>query len=80
MPIYEYKCRECGEIAEFRITSQSQVGLLICKKCGSQNMDRLISIPSIFTGRSASSGHTCCGKTERCEKPPCSDGGRCGRH
>ena len=61
MPIYEYKCQECGKVSEYRITSQSQVDAVSCKSCGSQKLERKMSIPSITTARSAPSGHGCCG-------------------
>lgn len=80
MPVYEYKCRECGKVSEYRMTTQTESKPLSCTSCGSLKLERLISIPNISTGRSNPPGHTCCGRTERCEKPPCSDGGYCGRH
>jgi putative FmdB family regulatory protein len=61
MPIYEYKCRECGELSEFRISAQSDTEKLICKKCGSHKLDRKISVPSIASVRNTPSGQTCCG-------------------
>ena len=61
MPIYEYKCQECGKVSEYRITSQSQVNSVSCKSCGSQKLERKMSIPIITTGRSSPSGHSCCG-------------------
>jgi putative FmdB family regulatory protein len=81
MAIYQYKCRECGEISEYRVSMQSDNPVLSCASCGSLSLDKLISAPAAITsGRSPSAGHTCCGRTERCETPPCSDGGCCGRH
>jgi putative FmdB family regulatory protein len=61
MPIYEYKCQECGELSEFRISIQSDTEKLTCKKCGSQMLDRKISVPSISSGRSEPISHGCCG-------------------
>jgi putative FmdB family regulatory protein len=75
MPIYEYKCRECGELSEFRISTQSQTGNLTCKNCGSQALERKISAPVISSGRDVRSGQTCCGKDQRC-----SDAGSCCGH
>ena len=51
----------------------------ICPNCGSQNLDRLISAPNLLRGRTTTSGTTCCGRTERCEMPPCSTDERCWR-
>jgi putative FmdB family regulatory protein len=75
MPIYEYKCQDCGQVSEYRIAAQTESKSLTCKSCGGQNLDRLISVPSISTGRSSPSGETCCGRTERC-----SDEGHCCGH
>jgi putative FmdB family regulatory protein len=70
MPIYEYKCRECGGISEFRITSQSQVDAITCHECGSQKLERKISVPSISMGKSEPISHSCCGNPgEGCSAP-----------
>jgi putative FmdB family regulatory protein len=76
MPIYEYKCRKCGVISEFRITSQSQVDALACKGCGSKDLDKKMSIPIITSGRSEPSGHSCCGSPGQ----GCSTPGSCCGH
>jgi putative FmdB family regulatory protein len=75
MPVYEYKCRECGELSEFRVSSQADAEKLTCKNCGSQKLDRKFSIPSITSGKSSPSGSTCCGRDQRC-----SDAGSCCGH
>ena len=61
-----------------------------CPKCGKE-VKRLIGtgMKVIFKGKvfyatdyknnSLSSGKTCCGRTERCDKPPCSDDEVCKR-
>jgi putative FmdB family regulatory protein len=69
MPIYEYKCQECGETSEYRITSQSQVNSLVCKNCSSQNLRKLMSVPSIAIGRTAPAEHSCCGSPGSCSEP-----------
>jgi putative FmdB family regulatory protein len=76
MPIYEYKCQECGEVTEYRITSQSQVNSLVCKSCGGRKLERKISVPSITSGRSVPSGHSCCGNPGQ----GCSEPGSCCGH
>jgi putative FmdB family regulatory protein len=75
MPIFEYKCQQCGETFELRITSQSQVDSLICKICGSKELERKISVPNISSGRSTPPVQTCCGREQRC-----SDAGGCCGH
>ncbi len=76
MPIYEYKCGDCGELTEFMITAQSPVEKLICKKCGSQNLLRNISTRSKSSEQSAPSGHSCCGNSGK----GCSTPGSCCGH
>ena len=82
MPIYEYKCNICGEVSEFlEGVGQGQVSR-VCGHCGSRNLSKVFS-KSVIAGATGIGGpqvtHTCCGRTERCEKPPCSDGGICRR-
>jgi putative FmdB family regulatory protein len=79
MPIYDYRCQVCGEITEFLISGARDSSTLACPNCGSYNMGRQISVPSLLKS-TKNSGVTCCGREERCEKPPCSTGERCRRH
>lgn len=79
MPIYEYRCRVCGETSEYLLGVGADEDIF-CKKCGSTKMERILSVPT-FMGRISerAPGRTCCGREERCEAPPCSDGGTCRR-
>jgi putative FmdB family regulatory protein len=79
MPIYEYKCSNCGEIIEvFQKTSVPQN--LNCQRCGSNHMEKIFSIPgSVKVAGPSKKGTTCCGRTERCDTPPCSVGEGCRR-
>lgn len=78
MPIYDFKCQECGATSEmfFRYSGQAAH----CPNCGSENMERLISASYMVKTDVADPGTTCCGQIERCETPPCSTGGVCQRH
>jgi putative FmdB family regulatory protein len=77
MPIYEYRCQDCGGAFEMLVRAGVPVS---CPHCGSPFADKLLSTPAVLSGRTArSSGHTCCGRTERCDAPPCSAGDTC-RH
>jgi len=42
MPIFEYKCQDCGAQFE-RIITSSSAGV-VCGKCESPNVDKLISV------------------------------------
>jgi len=79
MPIYEYKCKECGNISEF-IVGMGKDAVIKCNECGSFEMEKVMSVASfqgVETARTP--GRTCCGREERCESSPCSNGGVCRR-
>ena len=78
MPIYDFKCQECGTISEILLRSSDQAAR--CPDCGGENMERLISASYMVKTDVAGPGTTCCGRTERCETPPCSTGKVCQRH
>jgi putative FmdB family regulatory protein len=80
MPIYGFRCQECGEVSEFLLSSFGGGGNLACPGCGSQNLERLISAPRLLKDMANAPGTTCCGRTERCETPPCSTDKGCHRH
>jgi putative FmdB family regulatory protein len=80
MPIYEYRCGNCGKLSEILQKSFKREEPVVCPHCGSKEMQRMISPPgSIIMGGSSQSGSTCCGREERCSTPPCSDDGVCRR-
>lgn len=86
MLTYEYECEKCG-LRFDRRQSMSEQPLLECPECGGE-VHRLISGGAGFIIKGAghgrterhpdgcsleSSGRTCCGRNERCGKPPCGD-------
>ena len=80
MPIYEYRCENCGKINEVFQKGLEPETPITCSNCGSANLTRLISIPAMVrVENSSSKGTTCCGRTERCDTPPCSTDGVCRR-
>jgi len=80
MPIYDFRCQECGKVSEFLLASFSDSRTLACSGCGSQNLERLITAPGLLRDKANAPGTTCCGREERCETPPCSTGEQCRRH
>lgn len=86
MPTYEYICEQCGYRFE-KSQQMSDEPVKECPKCGGNTRRLFGNIGLIFKGsgfyktdyRNVSSGTTCCGSTERCETPPCSDDGTCKR-
>jgi putative FmdB family regulatory protein len=79
MPIYEYRCKDCGTISEYLVGIGSKDGSLTCKQCGSPQIEKMISISRSLKGAGRSPGHTCCGREERCSTPPCSTESGCRR-
>jgi len=79
MPIYDYVCTSCGSRFE-HMQAGTEVKNLACPACGSSAVSKLVSIPGIIRGNSKPhGGQTCCGREERCDKPPCSTDSRCRR-
>ncbi len=80
MPIYDYRCRECGEVTEIFQKGSEPEEPIVCSNCGSKRLERLLSVPAaIVMADSSTKGRTCCGREERCDTPPCSDDGTCRR-
>ncbi len=43
MPIYEYRCRDCGKHSSHLVLSISNPSPISCKHCRSMNVERLMS-------------------------------------
>ncbi|HUL23180.1 MAG TPA: FmdB family zinc ribbon protein [Thermodesulfobacteriota bacterium] len=43
MPIYEYRCDDCGKISEFILIKTEETFTPQCKKCKSKKMSRVLS-------------------------------------
>ena len=52
MPIYEYKCLDCGE--EFTKIVFNVTGDVECVKCNSSNVEKMISLFSSGSSKSSS--------------------------
>ncbi len=78
MPIYDFKCGSCGAVCELFLRDGNLEGAR-CPDCGSAAMHKLFSSFHTISGGSNPAGTTCCGREERCVKPPCSDDTGCHR-
>lgn len=67
MPLYEYTCTKCRDEFELLVRGGETP---VCPQCGSQRLERLLSVPAAHT---ASAG----GNLSICEAPRPSPGG-CG--
>ncbi len=65
MPIYEYRCEECGKQFELFVRSLSQEITPVCPKCGAQNVARSVSLFGVGGasqgGRDAAAAAAACG-------------------
>jgi putative FmdB family regulatory protein len=43
MPIYEYRCQDCRKVSSFLILNLKESFTPICSKCGSRNLQRILS-------------------------------------
>ncbi|MCA9041047.1 MAG: zinc ribbon domain-containing protein, partial [Planctomycetaceae bacterium] len=43
MPIFEYKCEECGAVSEILVRHDTQ---LQCEQCASTKLEKLLSAPA----------------------------------
>ncbi len=71
MALYEYKCKNCGEISEILVFSSDEKP--VCKKCGSKNLEKLISSFAVSMGSPKS--YT---PPPSCPAGSCCPGGTCG--
>lgn len=79
MPIYEYRCLDCGSLSEFIVGVGFGNTSLLCRQCGSHRLEKMLSLVNPIKAKERAPGHTCCGREERCSTPPCSTGNGCRR-
>ncbi len=67
MPIFEYRCRECGTKFEKIVTSAATE--VTCKKCSSARVDKLLSVFAVSgvsrEAAAAEPGPCACGAPRR---------------
>lgn len=68
MPIYDYRCSDCGQVVELLIRFDSDP--VRCPSCDSLRLEKLPSAGHMARSQE-SSGNTCCGRETRCDVPPC---------
>lgn len=78
MPIYEYRCADCLHGWDVLLLGRKEEPTR-CPSCEGERIVKVPSAPYVARGAANRGGHTCCGREERCDSPPCSGGGRCHR-
>jgi len=62
MPIYEYRCAECGEKFELLVRSAARQTAPTCPRCGSQKVQKAISLFGVGgTGEGSRTSAASCG-------------------
>ncbi len=68
MPIFEFKCLNCGEEFEVLLKSKEEIGDVKCKVCGSSQVERLMSVVNSIIGG---------GSTKESDKPRIAESHSC---
>ncbi|MBN1554095.1 MAG: zinc ribbon domain-containing protein [Phycisphaerae bacterium] len=58
MPMFEYKCKQCGHVTSFLEKAGSKTAH-VCEKCGSKDTEKMFSTFAAKMGGSSSSGSSC---------------------
>ncbi len=53
MPIFEFKCLDCGEEFEVLLKSKDEIATVKCRACGSSKIERLMSVVNSIIGGGA---------------------------
>ncbi len=59
MPIYEYRCEMCQEQFEQFVRSLSAQKKVICPRCGSENVQKMVSLFGTKSEAGSSSSLSC---------------------
>jgi len=81
MPMYKYRCEDCGGITKISRRMSEEKAPDKCTQCGSRKLSRVFSPVGISVkGASSPEASTCCGRDSSCSVPPCSDSDVCQRY
>lgn len=69
MPIYEFRCTDCGHIQEIIVTGSDAEVTMVCEECRGEDLERVLSQVNYSMGSSGSSkgrGNSACSTTRNC--------------
>lgn len=75
MPIFEYKCEQCGHVTEV-LQKSRKASKQICAKCGSSDTKKMLSGFAVGQGKAASAACDSCAAGPACGTGTC-PGGMC---
>ncbi|MCX6057870.1 MAG: zinc ribbon domain-containing protein [Chloroflexi bacterium] len=58
MPLYDYQCKECGEVFELMVRFSESNQTHVCPKCESKNTQRKLSVVASFTVSSSGASNS----------------------
>jgi putative FmdB family regulatory protein len=58
MPIFTYKCKDCGEVFDFLMLNKSEKPK--CTKCGSKKLEKQFAAFGVKMGASSSTNSSSC--------------------
>ena len=70
MPVYDYRCEECGKVYDIYHKSREAASEVVRPTCGSKNHKKLISAPAVSMGSGSSMNYS--------PASSCETGGCCG--
>ncbi|NOZ20145.1 MAG: zinc ribbon domain-containing protein [Planctomycetes bacterium] len=76
MPLFEYRCKQCGEVSEILVKTNSREKP-VCQKCGSAEVEKLLSSPAVHVKGGSTTAPACgrevrcCGRGQPCDAPSC---------
>jgi len=58
MPMFEYRCKQCGHVSSFLEKSETRKSHA-CEKCGSKEVEKMFSTFAAKAGRSSTGDSSC---------------------
>jgi putative FmdB family regulatory protein len=83
MPLFEYRCNDCGKVNEFLIGVSQESASIECSSCGSTSLEKMISASNFVSKESApmpAGCDTCCASGEPHESFSCAHNSYCPRN
>lgn len=56
MPIFDFRCNDCGHVFDELVKSADSIGVVECAKCGSKKVERLVSVFAAAGSRAGGAG------------------------
>jgi putative FmdB family regulatory protein len=70
MPIYEYRCKSCGQVTEALIRNAREAERVRCEQCGDRRLERVYLSPiSPVPAAKSAQAAPCCGDQGGCSDP-----------